>query len=37
LLWRGRRTEQALPGGDGRRTVTEVTFSDIAVEQRGGR
>jgi hypothetical protein len=37
LLRRGVRTEQVLFRGDGRRAVTELSFSDIAVEQRGGR
>jgi hypothetical protein len=35
LLRRGLRTERMLSGGGGR-VVTEVNFSDITVEQRGG-
>jgi hypothetical protein len=37
MVRRGMRSERVISGGDGNRMVTEVSFSDIAVEQRGGR
>jgi hypothetical protein len=37
VLRRGMRTERVAPGGDGTRMVTEVSFSDLAVAQKGGR
>jgi hypothetical protein len=37
IVRRGVRTERALSGSGGTRMVTEMSFSDIAVEQRGGR
>jgi hypothetical protein len=37
LVRRGVRTERVLPGSHGARLVTDVRFSDVAVEQRGGR
>jgi hypothetical protein len=36
VLRRGVRTERMLSGSNGTRIVTEVSFSDITVEQRGG-
>jgi hypothetical protein len=37
LLRRGVRTERLVSGGGGMRMVTEVSFNDITVEQKGGR